>query len=266
MTAIGHLRELVAYRELVGNLARRDLSLKYKGSTLGIVWSLLNPLLMMAIYATIFGIVLRTVNTPHYWALLLSGLLPWTFFSSGMLASTISFVRTSSLITKVYFPIESLPIANVLAHFVNFIISLVIFIPVLLIAGIQLGTSLLLLPLLLLATLAFTLGLGLLVATLTVYFRDLEHLIGIGLTAWFFVTPVLYPLNASALPPGAARYIPILKLNPLAWYTESFHSILYYGQAPSTLLFSAVLLSSVVMLVGGYLVFLHFRDRLPEEL
>lgn len=265
MTVALRLRELFAYRELVGNLTRRDLSVKYKGSTLGILWSLLNPLLMMAIYTTVFGIILRTVQTPHYWALLLSGLLPWTFFSAGMSASVISFARTSSLITKVYFPIEALPISNVLAQFINFLIAEAVFLVVLAGFGLPLGAPLLLLPLLLVAVLAFTIGLGMFIATLTVYFRDLEHLVGLGLSALFFVSPILYPLRAGAVP-GAAKYFGLLTLNPLSWYMECFHAVLYYNELPSAFYLTATMASALAMLVGGYLFFLHFRDRLPEEL
>src|SRR5450759_293067 len=124
MIAAERFRELVSYRELVVNLTVRDLKLKYKGSVLGIAWSLLNPLLMMTIYTAVFSVFLRAVAVPHYWALVLGGLLPWLFFSNSLTAATTSFIRNPNLITKVYFPIESLPIAAVVANFTNFLISL----------------------------------------------------------------------------------------------------------------------------------------------
>src|SRR5579864_3777427 len=135
MIAAERVRELVDYRELVANLTARDLRLKYKGSTLGVAWSLLNPLLMMAIYTAVFSVFLRAVTVPHYWALVLGGLLPWVFFSNSLTAATVSFIRAPNLITKIYFPIESLPIAAVLANFINFGISLAILLVILAFVG-----------------------------------------------------------------------------------------------------------------------------------
>ncbi|MBO0837991.1 MAG: ABC transporter permease, partial [Actinobacteria bacterium] len=111
--------ELMAYRELIFNLTARDVKLKYKRSSLGVAWSLLYPLFMMAIYTAIFNVFLRAVNTPNYWALVLGGLVVWLFFSSAISSATTAFVNSSNLISKIYFPVETLPIASVLANFVN---------------------------------------------------------------------------------------------------------------------------------------------------
>ncbi len=259
------LRELVSYRELVYNLTLRDLKLKYKRSSLGVAWSLLNPLFMMAIYTAVFSVFLRAVRVQHYWALVLGGLLAWLFFANALGSATTSFAHSANLISKVYFPIESLPIASVAANFVNFLISLAALLVVLIVAGVHLGASLVLLPVVLIAQLALTLGLGLLVATLTVYFRDLEHLISLGLTALFYLTPVLYPLDPSALPAGAARYIPYLYLNPLSWFLETYHAVLFYGAWPDPTRFLLMLVAAAAALAFGYGVFLRLRDRLPEE-
>jgi lipopolysaccharide transport system permease protein len=259
------LGELLAYRELVATLAVRDLKLKYKRSSLGVAWSLLNPLLMMAIYTLVFSVFLRAVRVPNYWALVLVGLLAWVFFANSVGSATTSFVHSANLITKVRFPIEALPIASVLAQFVNFAISLAILLVVLLVARVPLGWSLALLPVILAAQLVFTVGVSVLIATLTVYFRDLEHLVGLGLTALFYLTPVLYPLQASALPPGAGRYVRLLRLNPLSWYLESYQAVLFYGTWPDTFRFVLMLGSAVAALAAGYLVFTRLRPRLPEE-
>jgi ABC-type polysaccharide/polyol phosphate export permease len=165
----------------------------------------------------------------------------------------------------VYFPIEALPLASVLANFVNFAISLVVFLVVILVARLPVGPSLVLLPVILAAQLLFTLGLSLFVATVTVYFRDLEHLIGLGITALFYVSPVLYPLNPAALPPGAARFIPWLSLNPMSWFLESYHSVLYYGAWPDPARFALSLVAAPAALLAGYAVFARLRRRLPEE-
>jgi ABC-type polysaccharide/polyol phosphate export permease len=259
------LRELWAYRELVSNLTVRDLRLKYKRSSLGLAWSLLNPLSMMAIYTAVFSVFLRAVNSPHYWALVLCGLLAWLFFANALGSATLAFAQSANLISKVYFPIEALPLASVLANFVNFAISLVVFLAVIVVARLPVGPSLVLLPVILAAQLLFTLGLSLFVATVTVYFRDLEHLVGLGLTALFYVSPVLYPLHAAALPPGAARFIPWLSLNPMSWFLESYHSVLYYGDWPDPTRFTLALVAAPAALLAGYTVFARLRRRLPEE-
>jgi lipopolysaccharide transport system permease protein len=257
--------ELWRYRELVFNLTVRDLKLKYKRSTLGVAWSLLNPLLMMAIYTAVFSVFLGAVKAHNYWALVLIGLLAWLFFANALGSATVSFVQGGNLISKVYFPVEALPIASVLANFVNFLIMLAVLLVVLLAARMPLGASLVLLPVILAAQLVFTLGLSLLVASLTVYFRDLEHLITLALTALFYVSPILYPLDPKALPAGAAKYIPVLSLNPLSWFLENYHAVLYYGTWPDPTRFALMLAAAVVALVGGYALFLRLRARLPEE-
>ena len=259
-----NLRELYRYRELVASLTVRDLRVKYKRSLLGIAWSVLNPLLMVAIYTAVFSVFLRIVVLPNYWALVLCGLLAWTFFANALSTSAVAFVRSPDLVTKVRFPLEALPISMVLAHFVNFLITVALLLVLVVAVRLPLGPSIILLPLLLVAELALAVGLGLLVSTLTVYFRDIEHLLTIGLTAWFYVTPILYPLDPRALPHGAARYLPLIKLNPMSWYIGSFHSVLYYGGWPDPVLFALMLGSAVVALAGGYAVFSRLRPRLPE--
>lgn len=266
----GRIRELLAYRELVANLTVRDLKLKYKRSSLGVAWSLLNPLFMMVIYTVVFSIFLKAVRVPNYWALVLAGLLAWVFFANAIGSATTSFVQSANLISKVYFPIEALPIASVAAQFVNFVISVALLLVVLVGARLltgypRLGLSLVLLPVILVAQLVFTIGLAMLVATVTVYLRDLEHLVALGLTALFYATPVLYPLDAAALPVHSETFIRVLKLNPLSWYLTSYHAVLFYGRWPDPLLFTLSLVAAPIALVAGYLVFSRLRWRLPEE-
>lgn len=261
------IRSLLAYRELIYNLAVRDLRLKYKRSTIGIVWSLLNPLLMMLVYTIVFSVWLRAVHTEPgrpYWVLVVGGLLAWTFFASAWGSAPGAFVHSSNLVSRVFFPVEALPIAGVLANFVNFLISLVILLVVLAVVRMPLGVSLVVLPVILIAQLAFTIGISLLLATLTVYLRDLEHLIGIALVALMYLTPVIYPLDAAAVP-AIGKWIPFLKLNPLAWFLDSYHAVLFYGTWPEPVEFTLMLAASLVALVLGYVVFLRLRARLPEE-
>lgn len=266
MTLNERLRDLLNYRELVYNLTVRDVKLKYKGSVLGVAWSLLNPLLMMAIYTVVFSKLLRVTDFPNYWALVLGGILAWTFFAGSVQSATGAFIRNPSLISKVYFPIESLPISMSLANFINFVIPLVALVIVSVVAHVPIGMSIMLLPVLVVAELALAVGLSMLIAALTVFFRDIEHLLGIVLTAWFYLSPVIYPLEPKLLPAGARRYLGYAWMNPMAWYLESYHSVLVYGTWPAVLPFAGAIISAVACLVGGYLVFHRLRARVPEEI
>lgn len=266
MSISARFRELLAYRELVVNLTARDLKLRYKRSVLGVAWSFLNPVLMMAIYTVVFSLLLRAVKAENYWALVLSGVLTWTFFSNSLVSASAAFVRNPNLITKVAFPLEALPISAVLAQFVNFLITLALLLVILVGGRIDLGPSLLLLPLVVVSQLAFTLGLAILLATVTVHLRDVEHLVGIALTALFYISPVLYPLDAAALPASAARFLPWLRLNPLAWYLDCYHSILYHGTWPDPLMLGLSVGAGIVVLGSSYAVFNRLRPRLPESI
>ncbi len=260
------ISDLVNYRELLVNMTQRDLILKYKGSFLGVAWSLLNPVLQMVIYTAIFSIFLRVFTLPHYWAFVIGGILFWTFFSTSLLSCSTSFIRNPGLITRVYFPIEVLPISGILANFVNFLIPLAILVIVLPIAGLPLGSSLICLPVILLSIFATSLGLGLMVSSLTVFLRDIEHFLQLGLQVFFYASPILYPLSPGRIPHGASKYVEILRLNPLAWYLNSFHAVMYFGIWPSWNEFIAMIVFSVMCLVSGWMIFLRLRPRLPENL
>jgi lipopolysaccharide transport system permease protein len=260
------IADLVDYRELVLNLTQRDLILKYKGSFLGVAWSLLNPLLQMVIYTLVFSVFLRVFTLPHYWAFVIGGILFWTFFSTSLLASSTAFIRNPGLITRVYFPIEVLILSGIFANFINFLIPLALLLVVLPIGGVHLGISLICLPVIVLSILVTTVGLGLIAASITVFLRDVEHFLTLGLQVFFYATPILYPLHEGSLPHGASKYIQILRLNPLAWYLDSYHAVLYFGTWPNPKEFIAMLLFSVFCMVLGCVVFVRLRPRLPENL
>lgn len=260
MSLRDRLGELYRYRGLVRGLTARELRLKYRRSTLGAAWSLLNPLLMMAVYVLIFGVFLHVFTLPEYWAYLLTGLIAWLFFANALGGSVAALVQNPNLVTKIYFPLESLPIAGTLANFINFSISLALLVVAVGVGGRPLGPSLVLLPLLMASELAFCTGIAIFLAAITVYLRDVEHLIGIFTTALFYATPVLYPLTR------AGHFQRILELNPMTWEIECYHSILYFGAWPNWTFLLLTVAAALVSLALGYLVFLRMRPRLPEEL
>ena len=264
--ALAAARELVAARGLVRSFLARDLAVRYKGSALGIVWSLLNPLLMMAVYTVVFSHIVR-VQLPHgnYPVFLLAGYLPWTFLAVSLQIGSSTLVANGGLISKVYFPREALPLSMTLANLVNLVIAVAL---LLVYAGIVLGlgvAGLLCLIPLTLCLLAFTVGLTLLASIGMVYFRDVEFLLGVGLQVWFFLTPIIYTMaSVREKVHGALRLV--FELNPARPFVQGFQVAIYDRQAPSLSIFAACAGLALTSLVAGSIVFAHLSGRIAEEL
>jgi ABC-2 type transport system permease protein len=228
------LRELFVARELLGNLVRKEVKVKYKSSVLGAAWSMLNPILYLAVFSLVFTVVLRN-KTPHFPVYLLSGLLAWNLFASSLGLSARSVVDNANLVTKVYFPREMLPFASVGASMVDFGLQAIVLVAFMLISltG-AFGLNLLLLPLAMADLVLFTSALGLLVASLNVRYRDTQHLLNIALLTWFWATPVVYP---SGLVWGPLTRHPALKLlylaNPMTDVVMGFQRALYGVVSPA---------------------------------
>jgi ABC-2 type transport system permease protein len=260
------------HRGLLAELVRRDLSARYRGSRLGILWSLFNPLVYMVVYSIVFSQFMRfPVKGAPYPVFLLSGLLAWNFFSQALVAAVNSILSNASVIKKVAFPWVLLTLSSVLAAFINYLISLLLLVPVVLIFKVQLGASLLLLPLIVLVTFALALGLGLLVAAGNVYFRDIEYLLNIVLQVGFFLTPIIYSLDTITSKAGQGLkgevFFSVLRLNPMAWIAVSFQDVIAFNRLPQHwhgLLYSAAI--SLVMLVIGIVVFNRLQGKFAEEL
>jgi len=271
MEILRHLRELWQYRELTRNLVVRDLKVRYKSSVLGVAWSWLSPLLMMIVYSIFFTVFWGNRDIQHYPVFLLCGTLPWGFFTDSIVQATGSVITNAHLIKKVYFPREVLPISIVLSNLVNFLIALPVFFILALVSGASLSWWALLLPITILVQMTFTLGLSFFLATLNVLYRDTQHILGVIVQAWFFLTPVFYPINTI---PEEAHLLGIQfnaqlwlrRLNPMASIVASYRDLLYWG-APTGLDFLLrTAVTALVVLVVGYLVFLHYSPRFGEEM
>jgi lipopolysaccharide transport system permease protein len=254
------LRELMRFREMLKNLAIKELRVRYKESALGFLWSLFTPLLNMAIYTVIFSVVMKSVKMEHYSIFLLAGIFPWTFFQTSVGSGCVSVVNNGSLVKKVYFPTEILPLSIVFSNFVNFMLSLVVFFLFMLVYRMGLHLALIALPLIFLVQIAFTIGISLLVAVATVYFRDIEHFLGVFLFALFYATPIIFPVDN--IP---AEYQIFYKLNPLTPLINAYQNVLYYGKFPDWTSFGIISVISVLVMVLGYSVFSKFKGMLPEE-
>ncbi len=219
------LKDVWEYRELLGNLVRRELKVRYKDSVLGFLWTLLNPLLYLAVFSVVFGLVLDA-GAPRYGLLLLSGLLVWNLFAIGLGSATASIVGNGPLVQKVWFPREILPIAAVGASFVSFCFQMVVLIIGLAAFGHtpQLSMLWLLIPALLITLLLAT-GLGLLLGAYNVYYRDTGHFLELGLLAWFWFTCIVYPFQFIGEALGDRALLS--GLNPMMGPVLVFKRVLY---------------------------------------
>jgi len=234
MSALTVYADVVRYRDLFANLFRRDLHAKYRGSALGVLWTVANPVMLMGVYLLVFGVVWKTPfsNGGHYPLFLLSGLAVWTFFTAALLSSTRSMLDNANLIRKTRFPRQLVPLSVVAAHLVSFVAMLVLLLVVNFVALPRVrATELLAVPLAALFV-ALVGGLALAVASLNVLFRDVEFIVAALLVPWFFLTPILYPLDGAQIAKHhAARWI-IHWVNPLSPGIEAIRAPLFLGRLP----------------------------------
>ncbi|GIW73452.1 MAG: transport permease protein [Planctomycetota bacterium] len=256
-----HVQELWQYRALLGALVVRELKARYRNSVLGYLWTLLNPLLLLAVYSLVFSVYMR-VEVEHYVIYLFSGLLGWNWLASSLNAGTSSIARGGgALITKALLPPQLLPTVQTLTNLVNLVLSLPVLLGAAVLLGRWPGLSLVLLPVLLLAELLLVQGLVVALAALCVRFRDVEFLVPNFLTFWFFLTPILYPL---AVIPETLR--PLVLLNPMAPVALGYQELFYWGRWPEPLhLVLALGLGAGVFYLGTGL-FERLRDTLAEEI
>lgn len=253
-------KELYNYRELLKTNVKKEIRGKYKNSILGIVWSFLNPLLQLAVYSVIFGALLAG-GDPTYHIYICVALIPWTFFTTSITQSAFTIIGNGDIIKKVYFPREILPISVVASGAVNFVISTIIILFFVLIAGMGITKYILLYPVVLLIQCVLQLGISFIVSSITVYFRDLEHIIGIVLLAAFYATPIVYKVEQ--LP---ANLQVLMNLNPMTHIINGYRSIFYYQQMPNMKALGILLLISIALTVLGYFIFKHLQKGFAEEL
>jgi ABC-type polysaccharide/polyol phosphate export permease len=255
------LRGLVQYGHLLRNLVVKDLKLKYRGSVLGFVWSLANPLLMIAVYTVAFTYILR-IRTPGFVFYLMLGVLAWTFFANATAMSTGSIVDNGGLARSVWFPRAILPIASVLFNFAQYLLTVAVFLPVLMVLyQVPPAAPMLAYPAFLVLQLLFTIGVALLLAVGTAFFRDVRHLVDVALAVLFWATPVLY--ETAQLP---ARLRSLILLTPLSPYVTAYHDVFYYRRWPSIETWSLAVVYAVVALVSGLWLMSRNEDQLTERI
>ena len=256
--AANDLRTLLAYRGLLRGLVQRDLTVKYKGSILGVAWSLLHPLVMVAVYTLAFRYIVQ-VPIERFPLFLLSGLLPWMFFTGALGAATSSVADNGTLVRKVAFPRAVLPLAAVASALVQFLLMYTVLVPtaVAMGSGVSLAWTALL-PVIALQA-AFTAGLGLLLATAYVFVRDARHLLDVALQVWFWLTPIVYA--ASLAPVSLRRW---LQLNPMLHFVTAYQQIVTRHAVPSAATFALLAALAGVTLLVGWTVFGRAQKRFAE--
>lgn len=233
------------YRPLIHELVGRDLKVKYRRSFLGYIWSILNPLMMMALQTIIFSYMFRS-DVPNFPLYLICGNTLFTFFSETTSMGMNSIVQNAALIKKVYIPKFIFPLSRAVSCFVTMTFSFAAVILVMIITRSPFYWTILLCWLPLLFLFIFSCGLALLLSALTVYFRDMQHLYGILVMGWMYATPLFYPVEA--LP---EYLLPIMKLNPLYHYINLFRNLVMYGNIPGPNTWVANIASAIVSLALG---------------
>lgn len=244
-----------SYRFLLKQLVSRDFKVKYKSSSLGFIWSFLNPLLSMTVYYFVFSTLFKS-NQEYFPVFLMTGIVIFSYFSESTNLGMISIVGNAGLITKVYIPKYIFPLSKVLSSVINFCISMIPLLGVALIVGLPLHKSILLFPLVLIFLVAFCFGISLILATMNTFFRDTQFLWSVLLTMWNFLTPVFYP--ESIIP---ERFLTFYRMNPLYQFLSFLRSIVIDGVSPAPISYLWCTLAAVIPLMIGLYVFRKKQDQ-----
>jgi lipopolysaccharide transport system permease protein len=241
-------REVWRYREMLYFLVWRDVKVRYKQTTLGITWALIQPLLGMIVLAFVFGRVAKLPSEGIPYPLFaFAGMLPWTFFSNAVTNGSMSIVTSGNLLTKVYFPRILIPVATVLTALVDFFIAAVMLLPLFLYYRFVPDARLIYgFPLAMVVCLAFALGLSIVLSALVVRYRDLRHAVPFLMQIWMFATPIVYSLSVI---PGKYRWV--VNVNPMAPVIEAFRRAIFGGAIATTGLFWAAVVAAALIFAGS---------------
>ena len=251
---VTYIHNFLAYKNLLKELVRRDVKTKYRRSVLGMLWSVLNPLGMMIIMSIVFSHVFR-YNIENFPVYLMCGQVIFNFYNEASTVAMSSVLGNASLIKKVYVPKYLFPVSKVCSCFVNLVTSFIALVIVIVATGTKLSWTALLVFIPVIYVFVFSLGMGLMLSALVVTFRDLQHLYGILITAWMYMTPIFYPVDM--LPEWVAD---LVRLNPLANFIEMFRDVILYNVVPSGILQAKCIVSCVVALGLGFWIFYKQQD------
>ncbi len=249
------------YRHLLVNIVVKDLKLKYQRSILGFAWSLLNPLVMIGVYTVAFRYVMR-VPTERFVLFILIGVLAWNFFVGSVMSASEAVISNAALQKSVVFPRAVLPFSTVLFNLSLYLLTIVVFLPVmLLVYRVPPAPRMLLFPLFLFLQVVFITGLTLFLSTASTLFRDVKHLIEVGINVLFWTTPIVYEMTM--IP---ARFQRLALLSPMASFVRAYQDIFYYGVVPSGIVWTVTIVYAVGAFVCGLSVFLAYEDSFADHL
>ncbi len=257
---MGLFKELYNYRELLKTNVQKEIRGKYKASFLGVLWSFINPLLMVLVYAIVFPYIMR-VKTENYLIFLICGIIPWNFFTTVISQGTTCITNNSNLIKKVYFPREILPISVVTSGLVNFFISCIIILIFVLFGGIGITWHLIFLPFIAIIQYIISLAIIFLLSAFNVYVKDVEYIVNFLINMLFYATPILYTTDMFS---GAITWI--FKLNPLAHLINAYRDIFYLQRIPNLSNLGVLLIVGVMVLIICYKIFNKLEKRFAEEI
>lgn len=255
------LREIWEYRDMVDGLVRRDLRGRYKGSFFGFLWNFINPLTSIIVYIVVFSSIFRTGITCYY-VYLIVGIMPWNFFADALREGAGSVFAQNDMVKKIYFPREVLPIASVTSRFINLLINYVIVLLIVAFSEIGIKPQLLVyLPLILIVEYFLALDLAILLSALNVYFRDVEYMTGVFLTALMWLSPIMYAITA--IDEGLRTVVTAL---PMTTIVEAFHAVLYEQTAPDMQALGFLGICGLVMFVVSEMIFARLERNFAEEM
>lgn len=253
-------KNLYQYRELLKTSIKKEVRGKYKNSFLGVIWSFLNPLLQIVVYAIVFPLILRN-NQENYVIFLCCGLIPWTFFATSINRSAFSFVENGNLLKKVYFPREIIPISIVTSEAINFLISTIIILGFVICGGLGITKYVIMYPLVLIVQYFIVLAISIVISSICVYLRDLQHFIGVALQLLFYAAPVVYA--PSTIP---ENFQWVLKFNPMTYIINAYRDIFYNQQMLEIKPLLIVLLLAIIGCIIGYIIYNKLQKGFAEQL
>ena len=255
-------KDLYNYRELLKTSVKKDIGGKYKHSFLGVLWSFINPLLQILVYALIFPLVMKNGGSyKDYTVFMVCGLIPWAYFTTVINRASFIMIENGNILKKVYFPRSILPLSLVTSETINFLVYCIIILAFIVIKGFGISKFILFFPLVLLIQYVLLLGIALIFSAVTVYMRDIQHFIGVVLQLLFYATPIVYSIDTI---PENFRWI--LKWNPMTYIIEGYRAIFYNQTMPDLKSLGVLGIISIIILIVGYLLFNKLQKRFAEEL
>ena len=258
---LADIKNIWIFRDMIFELTHRELRGKYKGSVLGFLWTYVNPLMQILVYAFVFSQIFRS-GIERFHLYLIVSMFPFNFFTGGVIQGLGSIRYQGDLVKKVYFPRQILPIVSLTVNFINLLISFAIIYSILLVSGwgINLRLQVWLIPVMLLEY-VFSLGLALMLAAIEVYFRDVEHIVSVLMMVWMYATPMFYSIEI--IP---ERFLPFFKCNPMLYIISMYQQILYHKVTPDMAYMIKAAIFALCSIVIGSIVFKLLEKRFAEEL